>query len=171
MPLAASCAVVFWMSSSPYTVSSAYLRVSLAAACTAFVSMPAKLMVFMNLSVLSDMFTTSLVKPFTVSHSAVTPLTANPPMALPKAAAFVVVFSNALTASSALPVMRTLMIALCAMVHSFDVSSASLSSSASPVPQSNSSASFLHCHGVPPKRLASRNERRPSESWGHAASP
>ena len=170
MPLAASFAVVFWMSSSPYTVSSAYLRVSLAAACTAFVSMPAKLMVFMNLSVLSDMFTTSLVKPFTVSHSAVTPLTANPPMALPKAAAFVVVFSNALTASSALPVMRTLMIALCAMVHSFR-DSASLSSSASPVPQSLSSASFLHCHGVPPKRLASRNERRPSESWGHAASP
>lgn len=109
------------------------------------------------------MFTTSLAKPFTVSHSAVTPLTASPPMALPKAAAFVVVFSNALTASSALPVMRTLMIALCATVHSFRVSSASLSSSASPVPQSSSSASFLHCHGVPPKRLARRNERRPSE--------
>ena len=132
--------------------------------------MPAKLMVFMNLSVLSDMFTTSPAKPLTVSHSAVTPLTASPPMALPKAAAFVVVFSNALTASSALPVMSTLMIALCAMVHSFR-DSASLSSSASPVPQSNSSASFLHCHGVPPKRLARRNERRPSESWGHAASP
>ena len=170
MPFAASCAVVFWMSSSPYTVSSAYLRVSFAAACTALVSMPAKLMVFMNLSVLSDMFTTSPAKPFTVSHSAVTPLTANPPMALPKAAAFVVVFSNALTASSALPVMRTLMIALCAMVHSFR-DSASLSSSASPVPQANSSASVLHCHGVPPKRLARRNERRPSESCGHAASP
>lgn len=170
MPFAASCAVVFWMSSRPYTVSSAYLRVSFAAACTAFVSMPAKLMVFMNLSVLSDMFTTSPAKPFTVSHSAVTPLTANPPMALPKAAAFVVVFSNALTASSALPVMRTLMIALCAMVHSFR-DSASLSSSASPVPQSNSSASFLHCHGVPPKRLARRKESHPSESWGHAASP
>ena len=170
MPFAASCAVVFWMSSRPYTVASAYLRVSFAAACTALVSMPAKLMVFMNLSVLSDMFTTSPAKPLTVSHSAVTPLTANPPMALPKAAAFVVVFSNALTASSALPVMRTLMIALCAMVHSFR-DSASLSSSASPVPQSLSSASFLHCHGVPPKRLARRNERRPSESWGHAASP
>ena len=151
-------------------MASAYLRVSFVAACTALVSMPAKLMVFMNLSVLSDMFTTSLAKPFTVSHSAVTPLTANPPMALPKAAAFVVVFSNALTASSALPVMRTLMIALCAMFHS-SRDSASLSSSASPVPQSNSSASFLHCHGVPPKLLARRNERRPSESWGHAASP
>ena len=171
MPLAASCAVVFWMSSSPYTVSSAYFLVSFAAACTAFVSMPAKLMVFMNLSVLSDMFTTSLAKPLSLSHSAVTPLTANPPMALPKAAAFVVVFSNALTASSALPVMRTLMIALCATVHSFCDSSASLSSSASPVPQSSSSASFLHCHGVPPKRLARRNERRPSEPLGHSASP
>ena len=133
--------------------------------------MPAKLMVFMNLSVLSDMFTTSPAKPFTVSHSAVTPLTANPPIALPKAAAFVVVVSNAETASSALPVMRTLMIALCAMVHSFRVSSASLRSAAMPVPQSASSASLRHCHGVPPKRLARRNERRPSESWGHAASP
>nr|DAI97539.1 MAG TPA: hypothetical protein [Caudoviricetes sp.] len=68
--------------------------------------------------------------------------------------------------------MRTLMIALCATVHSSrDDSSASLSSWFSPVPQSSSSASFLHCHGVPPKRLARRNERRPSEPSGHAASP
>ena len=111
MPFAASCAVVFWMVDRSYTVSSAYFRAACAAAVTADESMPAKLMVFMNLSVPSDMAITSEVKPLTVSHRAVTPLTARPPRAEPNAAAFVVVLSSALTASSALPVILTDMMA------------------------------------------------------------
>ena len=118
MPLAASWAVVFWMSSRPYTVASAYLRVSFAAACTALVSMPAKLMVFLNLSVESLISTTAPLKFLSVPHRAVTPFNAAPPMKLPNAAALPVAFSNAFTASSALPVMRTDMMALCpAIVH------------------------------------------------------
>ena len=117
MPLAASWAVVFCMSSSPYTVSSAYWRAAFAACCTAVVSSPAKPMVLMNLSVLSLMLTTSPAKPLTVSQSAVTPLTAMPPMKLPNAAAFFVAFSIALTASVALPVIRTDMIAERAIIR------------------------------------------------------
>ena len=120
--------MVFCTSSSPYTVSSAYLRAAFAALSTAEVSRPANFIVFLNLSTLSLMFTTSPANPVSLSHSFSTPLVATLPMNEPKAAAFRVAFSNALTASFELPVMRTLMIAECPMrpppscslfVHSF----------------------------------------------------
>ena len=118
MPFAASWAVVFWIVVRSYTVSSAYLRVALVAASTALVSRPAKLMVFLNLSVESLISTTAPLKFRSVSHRAVTPFNAAPPMKLPNAAALPVAFSNAFTASFALPVMRTDMMALCpAIVH------------------------------------------------------
>ena len=80
-------------------------------------SRPAKFIVFLNLSVESLMAITSEVKPLSVSQSAVTPFSAAPPMKEPNAAALPVTFDRALTASSELPVMRTDMIALLAMVH------------------------------------------------------
>lgn len=81
------------------------------------VSRPAKFIVFLNLSVESLMAITSEVKPLSVSQSAETPLRATPPMKLPNAAALPVTLESAFTASSELPVMRTDMIALLAMVH------------------------------------------------------
>ena len=107
--------MVFCTSSSPYTVSSAYLRAAFAALSTAEVSRPANFIVFLNLSTLSLMFTTSPAKSVSLPHSFSTPLAATLPMNEPKAAAFRVAFSNALTASFELPVMRTLMIAECPM--------------------------------------------------------
>ena len=80
-------------------------------------SRPAKFIVFLNLSVESLMAITSEVKPLSVSQSAVTPFSAAPPMKEPNAAALPVTFDRALTASSELPVMRTDMIALLAMIH------------------------------------------------------
>ena len=88
----------------------------------AVVSSPAKPMVCLNLSVLSLMSTTAALKPLSLSHRAVTPLTAMPPMKLPKAAALPVTLLNAFTASSLLPVILTDMIALRAMfrlLHAF----------------------------------------------------
>ena len=64
------------------------------------------------MSVLSDMFATSPAKPLTVFHSAVTPFNATPPMNEPNAAALLVAFWNAFTASSLLPVILTDIIAL-----------------------------------------------------------
>ena len=83
--------------------------------------MPAKFMVCTNLSVLSLMSMTAPPKSLSLSHNAVTPFNAAPPMKLPNAAALLVAFWNAFTASSLLPVMRTDMIALCAIgfLHSF----------------------------------------------------
>ncbi len=87
------------------------------ACSTADWSIPAKLMVFLNLSVESDMSMTADEKPLSVSHNAVTPLSAAPPMKLPNAAALPVTFDIAFTASSALPVMRTDMMALLPMLR------------------------------------------------------
>nr|UWF88929.1 MAG: hypothetical protein [Bacteriophage sp.] len=96
---------------------SAYSRVAFVAASTALVSKPAKFMVFLNLSVESDMSMTALVKPLSVSHNAETPLSAAPPMNVPNALALAVTLDNAFTASSLLPVIRTLMMALLPTVH------------------------------------------------------
>ena len=77
--------------------------------------MPAKFIVETNLSVLSLMSITALPNELTLSHRAVTPLRAAPPMKLPKADALAVAFWNAFTASSLLPVILTDIIALCPM--------------------------------------------------------
>ena len=74
--------------------------------------MPAKFIVETNLSVLSLMFITALPNELTLSHRAVTPLSAAPPMNEPNAAALLVAFWNAFTASSLLPVILTDIIAL-----------------------------------------------------------
>ena len=129
-------------------------------------------MVLTNLSVESLMSMTSWAKPLTVSHRAVTPLTAMPPMKLPNALALAWAFWNAFTALSELPVMRTDMTALLAISHtSSSCSSCSRRRISSPVPQSISLASLLHCHGVPPKRWERANESRPRLPSGQASRP